>query len=139
MDDAIALEKQIAEIRVAMAKQAALLLDEQIMQDVSTTDKDKFDPAQNSDFERLKPTRLTKYQWRQMNPQRLHNELREIWALVTKHPGCSLRFIANELDITLSRSKRLVDLLLRSGTLIRDAGRIGTLRVSIPLITIGQV
>lgn len=89
----------------------------------------------NSDFGRLKPTRLTKYQWRQMKTQRLHNELRDVWALVTQHPGCTLRFIANELDVTLSRSKRLVDLLLRSGTLIRDAGRFGTLRVSIPLVT----
>jgi hypothetical protein len=90
----------------------------------------------NSDFGRLKPTRLTKCQWQQMDPLRLHNELRKAWALVTQYPGCTLRFIANELDVTLSRSKRLVDLLLRSGTLIRDAGRFGTLRVSIPLVTV---
>ncbi len=90
----------------------------------------------NSDFEKLKPTRMTKHHWRQMNPQRLHDELREVWALVTEHPGCSLRFIARKLDVTLNRSKRLVDLLLRSGTLIRDAGKTGTLRASIPLITV---
>lgn len=87
-------------------------------------------------FERLKPARLTKHQWQQMDPLRLHNELRDVWALVTQHPGCTLRFIASELDVTLNRSKRLVDLLLRSGTLIRDAERFGTLRVSIPLITV---
>lgn len=88
----------------------------------------------NSDFGRLKPARLTQYQWQQMKIKRLHNELRDVWALVTQHPGCTLRFIASELGVTLSRSKRLVDLLLQSGTLIRDAGRFGTLRVSIPLI-----
>ncbi len=86
-------------------------------------------------FEALKPARLTKYQWRQIDPQRLHNELREVWALVTKYPGCSLRFIAKEIDVPLSRSKRLVDRLLQSGTLIRVAGKVGTLRAPIPFIT----
>ncbi len=71
-----------------------------------------------------------------MDPQCLHDDLREVWALVTKRPGISLRVIAQELDVTVSRSKRLVDLLLQSGTLIRDTGKTGTLRVSIPLITI---
>lgn len=89
-------------------------------------------------FEALKPTRLTKYQWQQMDSQRLHNELREIWALVTENPGCTLRFIANELDVTLGRSKRLVDKLLQSGNLIRDAGKHGSLRVSIPLVTVRE-
>ncbi len=87
-------------------------------------------------FDALKPARLGKYQWRQMDPQRTHNELCEIWALVTKYPGCTLRFIAKKLDISLSRSKRLVDLLLKSGTLIRAAGSYRTLRAPIPLITI---
>lgn len=38
-------------------------------------------------FDALRPMRLGKYQWRQRDPQRLHNELREVWALVTKAPG----------------------------------------------------
>jgi len=54
-------------------------------------------------FETLRPARLTKYQWQRMDPQRLHNELREVWALVTEHPGCTLRFIAKEVDVPLSR------------------------------------
>lgn len=91
---------------------------------------------QQAAFEALKPARLSKYQWRQMDPQRLHNELREVWALATEYPGCTLRFITKELDIPLSRSKRLVDLLLQSGTLIRATGKIGTLQAQIWLITI---
>lgn len=86
-------------------------------------------------LEILKPARLTKYQWEQMDPQRLHNELRDVWALVTDNPGCSLRFIARQLDVPVSRSKKLVDLLLKSGTLIRTKGKVGTLQASIPMIT----
>lgn len=88
----------------------------------------------NSDFEALKPKRLTKCQWQQMDPVRLHNEFREVWALVSVHPGCTLRFIAKELDISLSRSKRLVDRLIQGKTLIRDTGKFGTLQAPIPLI-----
>ena len=37
-----------------------------------------------------------------MTPEeRLHYELRDLWALVTEHPRISLQEIANELDVTL--------------------------------------
>ncbi len=79
---------------------------------------------------------ITYYQWQQMNKQRLHNDLREVWALVTERPGISLRKIGEKLDMTHWHVRRLVKLLLKSGTLTRgNKNECGTLRAPIPLLT----
>ena len=80
-------------------------------------------------------TRLTQYQWRQMNQQRLHDDLREVWAIVTERPGISTRAIGRELNTSHARARKLVSLLLESGTLITNIGTRGTLRAPIPLLT----
>ena len=81
--------------------------------------------------------RLTQYQWQKMNQQRLHDDLRAVWALVTERPGISLRSIERELNTTHWRTRRLVELLLKSGTLTQgNKNECGTLRAPIPLITV---
>ena len=72
-----------------------------------------------------------------MTPEeRLHYELRDLWALVTEQPGITLREIANELDVTLRRSRRLVNILLASGNLTKGPHYSGrTLRATVPMIT----
>ena len=73
---------------------------------------------------------------RQMNPNQLHDDLRECWQLVTARPGISLRAIAKEMERTVPRARQLVNLLLESGTFIKDpGGRLGTLRATVPLVT----
>ena len=72
-----------------------------------------------------------------MTPEEiLHNNLRDIWTLVTERTGISLREIASELDVDLSNSWRLVNILLASGNLTkgpRYSSR--TLRATVPMIT----
>ncbi len=83
--------------------------------------------------------KLTNYQWQQMNKQRLHDDLRNTWALVSEQPGISLRKIGENLDMTHWQVRRLVKLLTKSGTLTQAGGsKCGTLRATIPLITITQ-
>ncbi|KKL53858.1 hypothetical protein LCGC14_2271190 [marine sediment metagenome] len=80
---------------------------------------------------------ITYYQWQQMNKQRLHDDLREVWALVTERPGISLRAIGEKLNVTHWRARKLVELLLKSGTLTQgNKNECGTLRAPIPLITV---
>ncbi|KKL71615.1 hypothetical protein LCGC14_2093110 [marine sediment metagenome] len=72
-----------------------------------------------------------------MTPEeRLHNNLRDLWALVTERPGISLREIAKELNVNLGRSRRLVNILLASGNLTKGRHYSGrTLRATVPMIT----
>lgn len=78
---------------------------------------------------------LTQYPAHQMNPKQLHDNLRECWELVTDKPGISLRNIAQKMGISVRRAKRLVDLLLESGTFVRAPGKkSGTLRVTVPFV-----
>lgn len=80
---------------------------------------------------------ITQHQWKQMNQQRLHDDLREVWALVTERPGISLRAIEKKLNIKHCRARKLVELLLKSGTLTQgNKNECGTLRAPIPLITV---
>ena len=72
-----------------------------------------------------------------MTPEeRLHDELREVWALVTEQPGISLRAIAKELNVNLHRSRYLVGVLQASGNLTKGApSSCGTLWATVPMIT----
>ncbi len=71
-----------------------------------------------------------------MNQQRLHNDLREVWALVSERPGISLRTIGEKLDMTHWQVRRIVNLLLKSKTLTQgNKNECGTLRAPIPLLT----
>ena len=72
-----------------------------------------------------------------MTPEeRLHNNLRDLWALVTDRPGISLRAIAKELNVNLHRSRYLVGVLQASGNLTKGAPRdVGVLRATVPMIT----
>ena len=82
--------------------------------------------------------KLTQYQLNRTKEQRvrLHNNLRDLWTLVTERPGISLREIASELDVALSNSWRLVNILLASGNLTKGPPRdVGVLRATSPMIT----
>lgn len=80
---------------------------------------------------------ITNYQWQQTDEHRLHNDLREVWALVSEQPGISLRKIGENLDMTHWQVRRLVKLLTKSGTLTQGGeNECGTLRAPIPLITV---
>ncbi len=80
--------------------------------------------------------KLTQYQLNRMEEQRLHNNLRDLWALVTERPRISLREIAEELNVNLARSRRLVNILLASGNLAKGPPYSGrTLRATVPMIT----
>lgn len=71
----------------------------------------------------------------QFQTQQLHDDLRGCWEIVTARPGISLRGIAREMKITVPHTAYLVALLLKSGTFIKDPdGRLGTLRVTVPLV-----
>ncbi len=84
--------------------------------------------------------RLTASQWQQMNKQRLHDDLREVWALVSEQPGISVRNIAKEMNISHYRAQKLTKMLVKSGTLTQgDHNEMGTLRAPIPLITVPYV
>ncbi len=74
--------------------------------------------------------------------QRLHDDLREVWALVTDRPGITLRALAESLGISKTKAFKLVNLLLESGTLVQDIcnkrARRKSLRATVPLITIAE-
>jgi hypothetical protein len=69
-----------------------------------------------------------------LNKQQLHNELRAVWTLVSDRPGISLRDIGCELGYGSSKAKKLVDKLIKSRTLTREPGKMGTLRATVPMI-----
>lgn len=74
--------------------------------------------------------------------QRLHDDLREVWATVTEQPGISVRTIAKEIHISHYRARKLVELLQdrKTGTLTGgEHYKKGTLRAPIPLLTIPYV
>ena len=75
-------------------------------------------------------------EWQRIKQQRLHDDLREIWALVTEQPGISVRAIGRELDMSHAQTRRRCDLLIKSGTLTQATGKYRTLQATIPLITI---
>lgn len=84
-------------------------------------------------------TNLTNYQWRQMSPDQLTNDLRDVWTLVTSQPGISVRTIAAQIGVTDYRARLLVNVLLESGTLTREGDMHGTLRVTVPMITLKEI
>lgn len=72
--------------------------------------------------------------------QRLHNDLRDIWTLVTARPGITLRAIASALGCSTTKAYKLVNMLLASGTLAQDVSnerrRTKSLHATVPMIPI---
>ncbi len=66
----------------------------------------------------------------------LHENLREIWAIVSENPGISLGRIAQKAGFSKTKAFRLVGLLKKSGTLIAPGSSHGTLQATVPMITV---
>ncbi len=66
----------------------------------------------------------------------LHENLREIWSIVSENPGISLGRIAQKAGFSKTKAFRLVGLLKKSGTLVAPGSGYGTLRATVPLIKI---
>lgn len=71
---------------------------------------------------------------------RLHNDLREVWAIVSKYPGITYSELSQKAGFSKSKAHKLVGLLRKSGTLVvaENAGKhkSRTLTATVPLITV---
>ena len=66
----------------------------------------------------------------------LVSDMRNIWGLVTEEPGISIRKLSLITQMTYYRTRKLVRLLLESGTLVGDRnGGKGSLRATVPLVS----
>lgn len=61
-------------------------------------------------------------------------DLRDLWTLITARQGLSYRAIGYQMGWTLAKTRRLVLILLYSGTLVMEEGKSGTLRATVPMI-----
>lgn len=67
---------------------------------------------------------------------KLHEDLREIWAIVSENPGISLNQIAQKTGFSKTTVFRRVGMLKKSGTLIAAGSSHGTLQATVPMITV---
>lgn len=72
--------------------------------------------------------------------QLLHDDLRDVWTLVTAQLGITLKQISNSLGYSTTKAFGLVNMLLASGTLAQDVSgkrrRTKSLRATVPMITL---
>jgi hypothetical protein len=78
---------------------------------------------------------IPRYKWLEIKDARLFDDLRNVWALVSDEPGISQRGIARRLGFRYGYGRKLVMILLESGNLINQPGTVGTLRATVPLLT----
>lgn len=71
--------------------------------------------------------------------EQLHADLREIWAAVSEQPGVTYTEISKKVGFSRTKVRRLVGLLLDSGTLVVAKGecrhKSRTLRATVPLVS----
>lgn len=71
---------------------------------------------------------------------RLHNDLREVWAIVSEYPGITYDELSQKAGFSKSKAHKLVGLLRKSGTLVVGESigkhKARTLTATVPLITV---
>ncbi len=69
--------------------------------------------------------------------ERLHEDLREVWTIVSEQPGITLEQISQKMGCSKSKVFKLVGMLKKSGTLVAGGDRkYGTLQATVPMVRV---